>query len=144
MFTTSKPKEEKKSVDFTEKQKQKRAAKRRLLCTYCKKRGHIEPECSKKKRYEDKPPSSTARTTTQHPKETTTTISNNKSMLIYEKHRRTYKRPFVLHVIAQTALLLRDYQDARIANANSSIKSHVFKIKQIHYHFNLIMLQYVL
>ena len=61
MSTPPKPKDDRKSVNLTEKQKQERAAKRRLHCTYYKKRGHVESECNKKKKDEERANNSTTR-----------------------------------------------------------------------------------
>ena len=54
MPSPAKPKETRKAVNLTEKQKQDRAAKRKFQCTYCKRRGHVEAECNKKKKDQER------------------------------------------------------------------------------------------
>ena len=50
MSTPPKPKDDRKSVNLTKKQKQKRAAKRRLHCTYYKKRGMLYQSVTRRRR----------------------------------------------------------------------------------------------
>ena len=62
MSTPSKQKDERKSGNLTEKQKQERADKRRIQCTYCKTRGHVEAECNKKKKDQERTAANAAQT----------------------------------------------------------------------------------